>query len=194
MIPPGPRQYYWLIDFGLLVGRQFRRQVDRAGQVGAALDRARIARHRVLEHRRLEDLLLRSLAAGRQRDSPLHRKTGVVVAGRHGEQLEVRVVGLAVVPQKQPSELPSEVASAGIERSNFANAGSAPTSDGPKSETMTSISGFLAISAVSTCWVRAGSQLVTAKGAGVDEDVLVVRARSSGPSARRGPGCCRPGR
>ena len=41
--------------------------------------------------------------------------------------------------QKQPSELPSDVASAGIDRPDFLNSGSAPTSDGPKSETMTSI-------------------------------------------------------
>ena len=66
--------------------------------------------------------------------------------------------------QKQPSALPSEVASAGIERPLFWNTGSAPTSDGPKSETMTSIFGFLAISAVSTVWVSAGSQLVTSYG------------------------------
>src|ERR1044071_9820384 len=63
--------------------------------------------------------------------------------------------------QKQPSALPSDVASAGIDRPLFCNTGSAPTSDGPKSDTITSIFGFLAISAVSTVWVSAGSQLVT---------------------------------
>src|SRR6185295_1746247 len=63
--------------------------------------------------------------------------------------------------QKQPSALPSDVASAGIERPLRWNTGSAPTSDGPKSETMTSILACLAISAVSTVWVSAGSQLVT---------------------------------
>src|ERR1044071_9119266 len=67
--------------------------------------------------------------------------------------------------QKQPSALPSEVAIAGIERPLLVNTGSAPTSDGPKSDTITSIFGFLAISAVSTVWVSAGSQLVTSYGA-----------------------------
>src|SRR5579875_2828937 len=68
--------------------------------------------------------------------------------------------------QKQPRELPSEVASAGIERLNFLNTGSAPTKDGPMSDTITSIFGFFEISAVRTCWVRDGSQLVTSNGAG----------------------------
>src|ERR1043165_2482915 len=66
--------------------------------------------------------------------------------------------------QKQPSALPSEVAIAGIERPLLVNTGSAPTSDGLKAETMKSIFGFLAISAVSTVWVSAGSQLVTSYG------------------------------
>src|SRR5579875_3489970 len=69
--------------------------------------------------------------------------------------------------QKQPRELPSEVVSAAIERLNFLNTGSAPTKDGPKSETITSIFGFLAISAVNTCWVSEGSQFVTSNGAGL---------------------------
>src|SRR5213595_709946 len=63
--------------------------------------------------------------------------------------------------QKQPSTLPSEVASAGILRPLLLNSGSAPTSDGPKSETITSIFGYFAISAESTFWVIAGSQFVT---------------------------------
>src|ERR1044071_9547919 len=41
--------------------------------------------------------------------------------------------------QKQPSTLPSDVASAWIVRPLLLNSGSAPTSDGPKSDTMTSI-------------------------------------------------------
>src|SRR6476646_4633045 len=61
--------------------------------------------------------------------------------------------------QKQESTLPSEVTSAGIERLLFSNSGRAPTSEGPKSETMTSIFGYLAIAEVSTCWLSAGSQL-----------------------------------
>src|SRR5579871_5044776 len=68
---------------------------------------------------------------------------------------------------KQPSELPSDVASAGIDRPDCLNRGSAPTSDGPKSETMTSILLFLAISAVRTFCVNAGSQFVTSKGSGL---------------------------
>src|SRR5436190_20348302 len=66
--------------------------------------------------------------------------------------------------QKQPSTLPSDVASAGIVRPLFLNSGSAPTSDGPKSETMTSIFEYLAMSAERTFWVRAGSQFVTSNG------------------------------
>src|SRR3954467_1493123 len=66
--------------------------------------------------------------------------------------------------QKQPSTLPSEVASAGILRPLFVNSGRAPTSDGPKSDTITSIFGYLAMSADSTFCVRAGSQFVTSKG------------------------------
>ena len=45
--------------------------------------------------------------------------------------------------QKHPRILPSEVASAGTDRPDFLNSGSAPTKDGPKSETMTSILGLL---------------------------------------------------
>src|SRR5438270_10563982 len=41
--------------------------------------------------------------------------------------------------QKQPRTLPSEVASAGIFRPLLLNSGRAPTRDGPKSDTMTSI-------------------------------------------------------
>src|SRR3954449_4937052 len=66
--------------------------------------------------------------------------------------------------QKHPSTFPSEVASAGIVRPLFVNSGSAPTSDGPKSDTITSIFGYLAIAAESTFCVRAGSQLVTSNG------------------------------
>src|SRR6476646_12273272 len=62
--------------------------------------------------------------------------------------------------QKHPRTLPSDVASAGIVRPLLVNSGSAPTSDGPKSETITSIFGYLAISAERTFWERAGSQFV----------------------------------
>src|SRR5262249_39896779 len=66
--------------------------------------------------------------------------------------------------QKQPSTLPSDVASAGILRPLFVNSGRAPTSDGPKSDTITSIFGYLAIAAESTFCDSAGSQLVTSNG------------------------------
>src|SRR3954452_9667266 len=66
--------------------------------------------------------------------------------------------------QKQPSTLPSDVARAGILRPLLLNSGSAPTSDGPKSDTMTSIFLNLAMSADSTFCVSAGSQLVTSNG------------------------------
>src|SRR5436305_14631009 len=66
--------------------------------------------------------------------------------------------------QKQPSTLPSEVASAGIVRPLLLNSGRAPTSDGPKSDTMTSIFLYLAMSAERTFWESAGSQFVTSKG------------------------------
>src|SRR3984957_11993179 len=74
-------------------------------------------------------------------------------------------LSLLLSVQKHPRMFPSEVASAGTDRPDFLNSGSAPTKDGPKSETMTSILGFFAISAVRTCCVRAGSQFVTSKGA-----------------------------
>src|ERR1051326_2268923 len=66
--------------------------------------------------------------------------------------------------QKQPSTLPSDVASAGIVRPLFLNSGRAPTRDGPKSETMTWIFGKLAMSAERTFCVIAGSQFVTSNG------------------------------
>src|SRR5690242_14940657 len=66
--------------------------------------------------------------------------------------------------QKQPNTLPSEVARAGMVRPLFVNSGRAPTSDGPKSDTMTSIFLYLAMSAESTFCVSAGSQFVTSNG------------------------------
>src|SRR6476646_7971906 len=66
--------------------------------------------------------------------------------------------------QKHPSTLPSEVARAGIVRPLFVNSGRAPTSDGPKSDTMTSIFGYLAMSAERTFCDSAGSQFVTSNG------------------------------
>src|SRR5581483_489667 len=63
--------------------------------------------------------------------------------------------------QKHPSTFPSEVASAGILRPLFVNSGSAPTSDGPQSETITTIFLYFAMSADRTFCVSAGSQFVT---------------------------------
>src|SRR5262245_35351373 len=80
--------------------------------------------------------------------------------------------------QKQPSTLPSDVASAGIVRPLFVNSGSAPTSDGPKSDTMTSIFLYLAMSAESTFWVSAGSQFVTSNGCSPMKVYLWVGSRT----------------
>ena len=66
--------------------------------------------------------------------------------------------------QKQPRTFPSDVARAGIFRPLFVNSGNAPTSEGPKSDTITSIFGYLAIAAESTFCVSAGSQFVTSDG------------------------------
>src|SRR5215471_7514552 len=79
--------------------------------------------------------------------------------------------------QKQPSTLPSEVASAGIVRPLLLNSGSAPTSDGPKSETITSIFLYLAMSAERTFCVSAGSQLVTSNGCSPMKVYLWVGSR-----------------
>src|SRR4029079_15024033 len=80
--------------------------------------------------------------------------------------------------QKQPSTLPSEVASAGIDRWLFVNSGSAPTSDGPKSDTMTSIFGYFAMSAERTFCVSAGSQFVTSNGCAPMNLYLCVGSRT----------------
>src|SRR5205814_9921671 len=58
-------------------------------------------------------------------------------------------------------------ARAGVDRLNVLKTGSAPSSDGPKSGTMTSLLSVLRISAVRTCGVSGGSQFVTSKGAGL---------------------------
>ena len=84
--------------------------------------------------------------------------------------------------------MPSDVASAGIERPLCSNSGSAPTSDGPKSETITSIWSYFAIAAVSTFCVSAGSQLVTSNGCSPMKVYLPVRSRTScSPSASSMP-------
>ena len=90
--------------------------------------------------------------------------------------------------QKQASSLPSEVAIAGMDRPLCSKTGRAPTSEGPKSETITSIWGFLAIAAVSTCCVSAGSQFVTSNGSSPMKVYLPVGSRTScSPSASSVP-------
>src|SRR6266568_3353578 len=79
--------------------------------------------------------------------------------------------------QKHPSTLPSEVASAGIVRLLFVNSGRAPTSDGPKSDTITSIFEYLAMSAERTFCVSAGSQFVTSNGCAPMNLYLCVGSR-----------------
>ena len=59
----------------------------------------RFARHRVFEIGRLEDLVFRRLPAGRLGDGPLNGQARIVVAGRHREQLEIRVVFIVVGPE-----------------------------------------------------------------------------------------------
>src|SRR5579863_3095641 len=63
--------------------------------------------------------------------------------------------------QSQPRELPSSVAMTGICRPAFWNCGKAAASAVPKSLTTASIFGYLDSSDATTCWVSAGSQLVT---------------------------------
>src|SRR5581483_4740006 len=88
-------------------------------------------------------------------------------------------VGLALWTffQKQPRTFPSDVARAGIFRPLFVNSGRAPTNDGPKSETMTSIFLYLAIAAERTFWVSAGSQFVTSNGCSPMNVYLCVGSR-----------------
>src|SRR6059058_724179 len=59
----------------------------------------------------------------------------------------------------------------------FVNSGSAPTSDGPKSDTITSIFLYFAMSAERTFWVRAGSQFVTSNGCSPMNLYLCVGSR-----------------
>src|SRR2546426_5096609 len=79
--------------------------------------------------------------------------------------------------QKHPNTLPSEVASAGMVRPLFVNSGSAPTSDGPKSDTITSIFLYFAMSAERTFCDSAGSQFVTSNGCSPMNLYLCVGSR-----------------
>jgi hypothetical protein len=86
-------------DVGLLVAGHLGGEVDVPGEVRVAGDLVRLPAHGVLEGRRRVDVLSGHLAAGRARDGVLDRQPGVVVLGRDGEQLEVRVAGLVLLPE-----------------------------------------------------------------------------------------------
>ena len=124
----------------------------------------RLAGHRVLEHERREVRGRRLLAAGGQRDRPVDREPRVVVLRRDGEQLERPGSWPCSSSRSTPARCRRRSRAPGSSGRSSLNSGSAPTSDGPKSDTMTSIFGYLAIAAVSTFWVSAGSQFVTSNG------------------------------
>src|SRR5690348_14201223 len=90
---PAPRlvllQELRLVGAGKLSG-----QVHVAGEGAVAGHRMWLAADRVLEDGRLELLRRRRLATRGQRDRPVDGETGVVVAGGHGEHLEVGVARL----------------------------------------------------------------------------------------------------
>ena len=120
--PARPARRRHLPSFACSVARHLGGQVDVAGQVRLAGDRVRLAADRVLEHRALEAVGRRELAAGRLGDGPVDGEADVVVAGRDRDHLEVGFLACCAL-QKQRSELPSEVASAGIDRPLFWNCG-----------------------------------------------------------------------
>src|SRR5579862_5788315 len=66
---------------GLVFRRQLRRQIDGAGEILAACDGVRVAGDGIFKHRRLEDVLVRQLAARRLGDRPFDGQPHVVVAG-----------------------------------------------------------------------------------------------------------------
>ena len=119
----------------------------------------------------------RQLAAGRLGDRrtawPSRTWSLPVAIGHH---LEVRVVGLVVLPEAAQDVAVGGRESPGSSVRPWSNSGSAPTSEGPKSLTMTSIWSYFAMAAVSTFWLRAGSQLVTSKGC---SPIIVYFAGSS---------------
>ena len=106
----------------------------------------------------------RLLAAGRQRHGPVDREPGVVVLRRHREQLERRVLRRGSSSRSSRARCRRRSPAPGSCGRSCRTRGSAPTSDGPKSDTMTSIFLYLAMSADRTFWVSAGSQFVTSNG------------------------------
>src|ERR1700727_922666 len=89
-----------LVDrFRLSVGAHLSGKINVARKVLAALHSTRLARHRVLEVWRLKSFVLWRLPASRLGDGPLNGKARIVVAGRHREQLEIRVVFIVLSPE-----------------------------------------------------------------------------------------------
>src|ERR1700750_951174 len=76
--PPGARSTSLGVDrISLLFRRQLGRQIDRAGEIRAALDRIWLTGHGIFEDRPFEDFLCRRLAAGRRCDRPLHGQADI---------------------------------------------------------------------------------------------------------------------
>src|SRR5215813_9707992 len=76
-----------LQELRLVGAGQLSRQVDVAREAAVAGHRMWLAADRVLEDGRLELLRGRSLTTRGQRDRPVNREAGVVVAGGHGQHL-----------------------------------------------------------------------------------------------------------
>ena len=96
--------------------------------------------------------------------------------------------------QKQPSELPSDVASAGIDRSNFLNSGK--RADQRRPEVGDDHVDLVVLGDFRRQHLLRQRRIPVrhVEGRRVDELVFVVQAPTSAPRARRGPGCCPPGR
>ena len=118
----------------------------------------------------------------------------MVVLRRNGEQLEHGILGVVL------AEAAEHVAVEHREHQDGAAAlgelGQSTNSDGPMSDTITSIFGYLAMSADSTFWVRAGYPVRHLEGLLADELVLVrgVEDTCGGPCSPRCPDCFLSGR
>ena len=119
----------------------------------------------------------RLLAAGGERHGPVDREACVVVLRGHGVELERRVLGHVLLPEAARARCRRRWPAPGWCGRSSLNSGSAPTSDGPKSDTMTSIFGYLAMSAERTFCVSAGSQFVTSNGCSPMNLYLCVGSR-----------------
>src|SRR6266704_433559 len=101
ILTPGARLTSLGVDrIGLLFCGKLGREIDRAREIRAALDRVWLAGHGIFEYRPLEGFLCRRLASGRRCDRPLHGQADIVVFGRDGEQLEVRIVLVVLGPEE----------------------------------------------------------------------------------------------